>query len=65
MTAHAGDPGRHPRSRPAARPGSDLGTVEPGKLADLVATPGDPLADISAVLKVEFVMREGVVYKRP
>jgi imidazolonepropionase-like amidohydrolase len=44
---------------------ADLGTVEPGKLADLVATPGDPLADIAAVLQVEFVMREGVVYKRP
>jgi imidazolonepropionase-like amidohydrolase len=43
----------------------DLGTVEPGKLADLVATPGDPLADISAVLRVEFVMKEGVVYRQP
>ena len=43
----------------------DLGTVEPGKLADLVATPGDPLADIAAVLQVEFVMKEGVVYRQP
>jgi imidazolonepropionase-like amidohydrolase len=43
----------------------DLGTVEAGKLADLVATPGDPLADISTVLQADFVMKDGVVYKLP
>jgi imidazolonepropionase-like amidohydrolase len=43
----------------------DLGTIVPGKFADLVATPGDPLTDISAVLNVDFVMKEGVVYKQP
>jgi imidazolonepropionase-like amidohydrolase len=42
-----------------------VGTVEPGKLADIVAVPGDPLADISAMEKVEFVMKGGVVYKKP
>lgn len=42
----------------------DLGTVESGKLADLVAVPGDPLFDITAMTKVNFVMRNGVVYKR-
>ena len=42
----------------------DLGTIEAGKLADLVAVPGDPLFDITAMSKVSFVMRNGVVYKR-
>lgn len=44
---------------------NELGTIEAGKLADIVAVPGDPLADISAMEKVEFVMKGGVVYKRP
>jgi imidazolonepropionase-like amidohydrolase len=43
----------------------DLGTVEPGKFADLVAVPGDPLADISLVTKVNFVMMGGRIYKQP
>jgi imidazolonepropionase-like amidohydrolase len=42
----------------------DLGTVEPGKFADLVAVPGDPLADIKLMTKVTFVMKAGVVYKQ-
>ena len=43
---------------------ADLGTVEPGRYADLIAVGGDPLRDISELLKVTFVMKGGVVYKR-
>ena len=42
----------------------EIGTVEPGKAADLVAVPGDPLADIKQMTKVTFVMKGGVVYKQ-
>jgi imidazolonepropionase-like amidohydrolase len=41
----------------------DLGAIAPGRLADIVAMPGDPLADISATTKVDFVMRGGRVYR--
>jgi imidazolonepropionase-like amidohydrolase len=40
-----------------------VGTVEAGKLADLVAVPGDPLADISVMERVSFVMKGGVVHR--
>jgi imidazolonepropionase-like amidohydrolase len=39
------------------------GTVEPGKWADLVAVPADPIADIRVLERVGFVMKGGVVYK--
>ena len=42
-----------------------LGTVEAGKLADIVAVPGDPLSDVSVMEKLDFVMKGGVVYRRP
>jgi imidazolonepropionase-like amidohydrolase len=41
----------------------DLGSIEPGKFADIVAVPGDPLADITQLEKVHFVMKAGTVYK--
>ncbi len=41
-----------------------LGTLAPGKLADIIAVAGDPLADIALLQDVRFVMKEGVVYKR-
>ncbi len=42
----------------------DLGSVEPGKMADLVAVEGDPLKDIAAIERVRFVMKEGVIVRR-
>jgi imidazolonepropionase-like amidohydrolase len=42
-----------------------LGTIEPKKLADIVAVPGNPLDDISLMKNVVFVMKDGVVYKKP
>ena len=42
-----------------------VGTVESGKLADIVAVHGDPLSDISVLERVDFVMKGGVVYKKP
>jgi len=42
-----------------------LGTVEEKKLADLVAVKGDPLANISLMREIAFVMKDGVVYRGP
>jgi imidazolonepropionase-like amidohydrolase len=41
----------------------ELGVLAPGKQADIVAMPGDPLADISATATVDFVMKAGRVYR--
>ena len=42
---------------------SQFGTIEPGKLADIVAVRGDPLTDITELERVSFVMKGGVIYK--
>jgi imidazolonepropionase-like amidohydrolase len=42
----------------------NFGTIEPGKLADIVAVKGDPIADISELTRVSFVMKAGVIYKQ-
>jgi len=42
-----------------------IGTLEAGKLADIVAVPADPTKDIGALQKVNFVMKGGTVYKKP
>ena len=44
---------------------NDLGTVEAGKLADLVAVKGDPLSDIRLLQQPDFVMKAGQVFKTP
>ncbi len=41
-----------------------LGTIESGKLADLIAVKDDPLANIKALQEVALVMKDGVVYKQ-
>lgn len=41
-----------------------IGTLEVGKVADIVAVPGDPFADIHATEKVSFVMKGGTVYRK-
>jgi len=41
-----------------------IGELKAGFLADVIAVEGDPIADISAVTKVKFVMKGGVVYKQ-
>jgi len=41
----------------------DLGSVTAGKIADVVAVPGNPIDDISVMKRVSFVMKDGVVYK--
>jgi imidazolonepropionase-like amidohydrolase len=40
-----------------------IGSIEPGKLADIVAVEGDPLADITTLQRIRFVMKAGQVYK--
>lgn len=42
-----------------------IGELKAGYYADVIAVPGDPLQDISVTTKVVFVMKNGVVYKRP
>lgn len=41
-----------------------LGTLEAGKLADIIAVKGDPLADVSVLEQVQFVMKDGKIYKQ-
>jgi imidazolonepropionase-like amidohydrolase len=42
---------------------NELGSIEPGFYADIVATSGDPMKDISQLEKIDFVMKGGRVYK--
>nr|WP_280110009.1 amidohydrolase family protein [Nitrospirillum amazonense] len=40
-----------------------IGTVQPGRYADLIAVAGDPLSHLELMEQVRFVMKGGVVYK--
>jgi imidazolonepropionase-like amidohydrolase len=42
-----------------------IGELKPGYYADIIAVPGNPLEDISVTQRVSFVMKGGVIYKRP
>ena len=42
---------------------SDIGILKVGMIADIIAVSGDPIADISVMMSVSFVMKEGQVYK--
>jgi len=43
---------------------ADLGSIKPGKYADIIAVSGDPLRDVSLLEHVQFVMKDGKVYKQ-
>jgi imidazolonepropionase-like amidohydrolase len=44
---------------------AEAGSIEPGKRADMIAVAGDPLSDVTVLKRVQFVMKDGVVHKRP
>ncbi|HEY3189208.1 MAG TPA: amidohydrolase family protein [Solirubrobacteraceae bacterium] len=46
----------------ACRIDDEVGTIQPGKRADLIALDGDPLKDMAALTRVSLVMKDGVVY---
>jgi imidazolonepropionase-like amidohydrolase len=41
-----------------------VGSIKPGKFADVVAVSGDPVQDVSLLENVDFVMKDGKVYKQ-
>jgi imidazolonepropionase-like amidohydrolase len=41
-----------------------IGSLEPGYVADIVAVPGDPLQDVAVLSNVSFVMKNGIVYRK-
>ena len=49
----------------ACRVATDIGTIEPGKRADLIAIDGDPLRDIEAMTRVRLVMKDGHIQEGP
>ena len=43
---------------------SELGSIESGKFADIIATDGDPLSNVATLMNVTFVMKDGKIYKK-
>jgi imidazolonepropionase-like amidohydrolase len=43
---------------------NELGSIKPGKCADVIAVSGDPLNDVTELEDVQFVMKDGKVYKQ-
>lgn len=43
--------------------GDDIGTIEPGRYADIIAVASDPLEDVAALMDMQFVMQGGEVYR--
>jgi len=43
---------------------SEIGSIKPGKFADIIAVTGDPLTDVRLLENVQFVMKEGRIYKQ-
>jgi imidazolonepropionase-like amidohydrolase len=41
-----------------------VGSLEPGKWADIIAVPTDPMKDVRVLQQIPFVMKSGVVYRR-
>ena len=48
---------------PCAEIAAEIGTLEPGKRADIIAVDGDPLSDVTVLTSMDFVMRDGRVYR--
>jgi imidazolonepropionase-like amidohydrolase len=44
--------------------GNDLGSIQPGKYADIVAVQGDPLSNVAVLEHIKFVMKAGTVYRQ-
>lgn len=44
---------------------NQIGSIEAGKFADIIAVPGNPLEDVTMLQKVNFVMKGGMVYRHP
>ena len=44
--------------------GANLGAIQPGKYADIVAVEGDPLGNVTLLEHMSFVMKSGVVYRQ-